>query len=57
MDNISRIKNIKKKAEILSQEYHENMEKLKFYDKDIDFMIKKTQNQEAKLDKLLSHYK
>lgn len=55
--NLERVKNIKKRAEELSQEYHENMEKLKFYDKDIEFMIKKVGTMDQKLEKLLINHK
>ena len=55
--NLERLKSIKKKAEELGTEYHDNIQKLKFMDKDIEFMIKKTNTLDSKLDKLLVNYK
>lgn len=55
--NLDKIKSLKKKADELSLEYHENMEKLKFSDKDLDFMIKKIGNLDQKLENLIVGYK
>lgn len=57
MSNLERIKILKKKADEMSQEYHENIEKLKIYDKDVDFMIRKIGTMDQKLEKILDGYK
>ncbi len=55
--NLEKIKYLKKRADELSGDYHENIERLKFYDKDIEFMIKKIASMDGKLEKLVGNYK
>ena len=55
--NLEKIKNLKKRADELSAEYHENIERLKFYDKDVEYMIKKIGTMDGKLEKLVINYK
>jgi hypothetical protein len=57
LSNLEKIKNLKRRADELSAEYHENIERLKFYDKDIEFMIKKIATMDSKLEKLVVNYK
>ena len=53
--NLERLKSLKKRAEEMSQDFHEYMEKLKFYESDIEFMIKKTTILDNKLEKIINH--
>jgi hypothetical protein len=55
--NMERIKNLKHKTELINQEYNQNMEKLNLYEKDIEYMIKKTNQLDSKLDKLIHNFK
>ncbi len=55
--NLEKIKILKKRADELSQDYHENIEKLKFYDKDIEHMIKRIGCMDVKLEKLILNHK
>lgn len=55
--NLEKVKSLKKRADELSLEYHENIEKLKFQDKDVDFMIKKISQLDQKLENLKVNYK
>jgi hypothetical protein len=57
LSNLEKIKILKRRADELSAEYHENIERLKFYDKDIEFMIKKIATMDSKLEKLVVNYK
>jgi hypothetical protein len=52
MTNLEKIKSLKRKADELSQEYHENMEKLKFNERDLDFMTRKLSMLDNQLDKM-----
>jgi hypothetical protein len=55
--NLERIRNLKIKADAINKDYHINMEKLNFYEKDIEYMIKKTSAYDQKLEKLIANYK
>ena len=55
--NLEKIKILKQKTESINKEYHLNMEKLNFYEKDIEYMIKKTSIYDQKLEKLINNYK
>jgi hypothetical protein len=55
--NLERLKNLKIKADAINKDYHLNMEKLNFYEKDIEYMIKKTSAYDQKLEKLIANYK
>lgn len=55
--NLEKIKSLKKRVDDLSMDYHENIERLKFYDKDIEFMFRKMTGMESKLENLLLNYK
>jgi hypothetical protein len=55
--NLEKIKILKQKTDSINKEYHLNMEKLNFYEKDIEYMIKKTSIYDQKLEKLINNYK
>ncbi len=55
--NLERLRNLKNKADVINKDYHINMEKLNFYEKDIEYMIKKTAAYDQKLEKLIANYK
>jgi len=55
--NLDKIKSLKKRADELSFEYHQNIEKLKFSDKDVEYIIKKIENMDKKLEKTIVNYK
>jgi hypothetical protein len=57
LSNLEKIKALKKRADELSMEYHENIERLKFYDKDVEFMIRKMTGIDSKIEKLSIDYK
>lgn len=57
MSNLDKIKFLKKRAEELSGDYHESIERLKFYDKDVEFMMKRLTTLDQKIDRIAVNYK
>lgn len=51
-----KMKSLKRSQEILNEEYNQVIDKLKLYSKDIDFMIKKTEVIDKKLEKMMEKY-
>jgi hypothetical protein len=55
--NMEKIKNIKHKTELINQEYNHNIEKLNVCEKDIEYLMKKSNLLDQKLDRLIHNYK
>jgi hypothetical protein len=55
--NLERIKNLKKKTEELSFDYHDAMQRIKSYQFDLDYMTKKASTLDTKFEKLTASHK